>query len=149
MVNQANTLKSEPKCQTTNKQLFSFVFQRTERFQHSVVISGKKRQWKALKQILAQEVCETTTKESTTSTTSMLRPMPSSIRGPLYGSIDAPPSFRPAKKYSDISGLETHYTDPHTKLNFANTAEYKIIKKLPSDLVAGYLTLRRANTQLQ
>ena len=142
MVNQANTLKSEPKCQTTNKQLFSFVFQRTERFQHSVVISGKKRQWKALKQILAQEVCETTTKESTTSTTSMLR-------GPLYGSIDAPPSFRPAKKYSDISGLETHYTDPHTKLNFANTAEYKIIKKLPSDLVAGYLTLRRANTQLQ
>lgn len=75
--------------------------------------------------------------------------MPAPITGPLYGSIDAPPSFRPAKKYSDISGLETHYTDPHTKLNFANTAEYKIIKKLPSDLVAGYLTLRRANTQLQ
>jgi len=28
-------------------------------FQHSVVISGKKRQWKALKQILAQETSET------------------------------------------------------------------------------------------
>ena len=70
-------------------------------------------------------------------------------RSSFYGSIDAPSSFRPAKKYSDISGLETAYTDPHSKLNFANTAEYKIIKKLPSDLVAGYLTLRRANTQLQ
>ena len=102
------------------------------------MISGKKRQWKALKQILAQETSETAVTSSKEES-----------GGPLYGSIDAPPSFRPAKKYSDISGLETHYTDPHTKLNFANTAEYKIIKKLPSDLVAGYLTLRRANTQLQ
>lgn len=69
--------------------------------------------------------------------------------GPTYGSIDGPPSFKPAKKYSDISGLEAHYTDPHTKLNFAVSNEYKVIKKLPSDIVAGYLTLRRANVQLQ
>ena len=40
-------------------------------------------------------------------------------------------------------------SDPHTKLHYANIAEFKIIKKLPSDLVGGYLTLRRANTQLQ
>ena len=66
-----------------------------------------------------------------------------------YGSIDAPPSFKPAKKYSDISGLEANYTDPHTKLNYFNVVEFKVIKKLPSDLVAGYLTLRRANIQLQ
>ena len=29
-----------------------------------------------------------------------------------YGSIDAPPSFKPAKKYSDVSGLPAVYTDP-------------------------------------
>ena len=66
-----------------------------------------------------------------------------------YSTIDAPPSFRPAKKYSDISGMPACYTDPHTKLNYSTAEEFKLIRKLPSDIVAGYLTLRRANTQLQ
>jgi hypothetical protein len=106
------------------------------------MISGKKRQWRTLKQILAQEAAEASgTLDSTTEK--------KSNNGPAYGSIDAPPSFKPAKKYSDISGLEANYTDPQTKLNYATATEYKVIKKLPSDLVAGYLTLRRANTQLQ
>ena len=64
------TRNQSAKQELTNNLFPLSFFQRTERFQHSVVISGKKRQWKALKQILAQEVCETTTKESTTSTTS-------------------------------------------------------------------------------
>ena len=106
------------------------LFQRI--YSQSIIISGKKRQWKALKQIITQEMTET-----------------SSEKGPNYGSIDAPPSFKPAKKYSDISGLEANYTDPHTKLNYSNIVEFKVIKKLPSDLIAGYLTLRRANIQLQ
>ena len=63
------TRNQSAKQELTNNFFPLSFFQRTERFQHSVVISGKKRQWKALKQILAQEVCETTTKESTTSTT--------------------------------------------------------------------------------
>ena len=97
-------------------------------FSQSVIVSGKKgKQWKGLKQLLTQE-----------------QPEESS-----YATLDAPPSFKPAKKFSDISGLEANYTDPHTKLHYANIAEFKIIKKLPSDLVNGYLTLRRANTQLQ
>lgn len=66
-----------------------------------------------------------------------------------YGSIDAPPSFKPAKKYSDISGLEATYTDPQTKMHYATTDEFKVIRKLPGDIVGGYLTLRRANIQLQ
>lgn len=66
-----------------------------------------------------------------------------------YSAINAPTSFRPAKKYSDLSGLPAPYTDPHTKLRYANAAEYAEIKKMPSDIVGGYLTLRRANTQLQ
>ena len=66
-----------------------------------------------------------------------------------YSSIDAPPSFLPAKKYSDISGLPALYTDPQTKLNYSTPEEFKLIRKLPSDIVAGYLTLRRANIQLQ
>ncbi|XP_067426052.1 INO80 complex subunit C isoform X2 [Emydura macquarii macquarii] len=51
--------------------------------------AGKKnRTWKNLKQILASE-----------------RALPWQLNDPSYFNIDAPPSFRPAKKYSDISGL--------------------------------------------
>ena len=57
--------------------------------------------------------------------------------------------LRPDKKYSDISGLEAAYTDPQTKLNYACAEEFSEIRKLPSDIVEGYLTLRKANTQLQ
>ena len=63
--------------------------------------------------------------------------------------ISEQPLNRPDKKYSDISGLEAAYTDPQTKLNYACAEEFSEIRKLPSDIVEGYLTLRKANTQLQ
>ncbi|XP_039313865.1 INO80 complex subunit C isoform X1 [Solenopsis invicta] len=50
--------------------------------------SGKKRTWRSLKQVLAQE---------------RSLPWPATVKH--YSSINAPPSFKPAKKYSDISGL--------------------------------------------
>ena len=115
---------------------YSDSFQRSYRL--SSIASGKKRQWKALKQIIAQEMSETTSLNTEEQNQNV-----------NYASIEAPPSFKPFKKYSDLSGLEANYTDPHTKLNFSNIAEFKLIKKLPSDLIAGYLTLRKANVQLQ
>ncbi len=66
-----------------------------------------------------------------------------------YWSIDAPPSFSPAKKYSDLSGLPAKYTDPQTKLRYATAEEFKAIRKMPGDVVASYLALRKANTPLQ
>uniref|UniRef100_A0AC11E3E8 INO80 complex subunit C n=1 Tax=Ovis aries TaxID=9940 RepID=A0AC11E3E8_SHEEP len=56
---------------------------------HGGAVAGKKnRTWKNLKQILAAE-----------------RALPWQLNDPNYFSIDAPPSFKPAKKYSDVSGL--------------------------------------------
>ncbi|XP_016301272.1 INO80 complex subunit C-like [Sinocyclocheilus anshuiensis] len=90
--------------------------------------AGKKnRTWKNLKQILAAE-----------------KALPWKITDPNYCSIDAPPSMKPAKKYSDISGLPANYTDPQTKLHFASTEEFSYIRQLPIDVVTGYLTLRKA-----
>ncbi|XP_016387487.1 INO80 complex subunit C-like [Sinocyclocheilus rhinocerous] len=90
--------------------------------------AGKKnRTWKNLKQILAAE-----------------KALPWKITDPNYCSIDAPPSMKPAKKYSDISGLPANYTDPQTKLHFASTEEFSYIRQLPTDVVTGYLTLRKA-----
>nr|XP_028558867.1 INO80 complex subunit C [Podarcis muralis] len=92
--------------------------------------AGKKnRTWKNLKQILASE-----------------RALPWQLNDPSYFSIDAPPSFKPAKKYSDISGLPANYTDPQSKLRFSTIEEFAYIRMLPSDVVMGYLTLRKAST---
>ncbi|BFZ01771.1 hypothetical protein BsWGS_04810 [Bradybaena similaris] len=91
--------------------------------------SKRTRVWKNLKQIIAAE-----------------RVLPWGPDDVTYGSIDAPPSFKPAKKYSDISGLEARYTDPQTKMRYANADEYRRVRMLPGDIVAGCLHLRKANT---
>ncbi|XP_045079246.1 INO80 complex subunit C-like isoform X1 [Coregonus clupeaformis] len=90
--------------------------------------AGKKnRTWKNLKQILSVE-----------------RTLPWKINDPNYYSIDAPPSLKPAKKYSDISGLPANYTDPQTKLRFTSSEEFSFLRLLPTDAVTGYLALRKA-----
>lgn len=100
-------------------------------FTHSGIggaAAGKKnRTWKNLKQILALE-----------------RTLPWTVNDPNYFSIDAPPSLKPAKKYSDISGLPANYTDPQTKLRFTSSEEFSYIRLLPTDVVTGYLALRKA-----
>ena len=108
-----------------------FVF-KNPNFKHSNIVGVKKKPWKTLKQILSAEQCLTWPDEAVT-----------------YSSLEAPPSFRPSKKYSDISGIESPYTDPQTKLNYACSEEFAEIRKLPSDIVEGYLALRKATTQLQ
>ncbi|KAM7420718.1 hypothetical protein PAMA_015105 [Pampus argenteus] len=90
--------------------------------------AGKKnRTWKNLKQIVALE-----------------KTLPWKLSDPNYYSIDAPPSLKPAKKYSDISGLPANYTDPQTKLRFTSSEEFSYIHLLPTDVVMGYLALRKA-----
>ncbi|CAB1334685.1 unnamed protein product [Coregonus sp. 'balchen'] len=99
--------------------------------QHSGIggaAAGKKnRTWKNLKQILSVE-----------------RTLPWKVNDPSYYSIDAPPSLKPAKKYSDISGLPANYTDPQTKLRFTSSEEFSFLRLLPTDAVTGYLALRKA-----
>jgi len=99
---------------------------------HRNIQNGKRKPWRTLKQVIAQEQSSTWQEEAIT-----------------YSSLDAPPSFIPAKKYSDLSGLETTYTDPQTKLNYATADEFQEIRRMPSDLIQGYLTLRKANSMLQ
>lgn len=91
--------------------------------------TGKKRTWRSLKQVLAQE-----------------RSLPWPVEVVHYSSINAPPSFRPAKKYSDISGLPARYTDPQTKLYYATAEEFATVRSLPMDITAGYLALRGASS---
>ncbi|KAK7110398.1 INO80 complex subunit C-like [Littorina saxatilis] len=100
-------------------------------FVHSSIgAAGSKRTrvWKNLKQIITTE-----------------RSLPWEPTDVTYSSIEGPPSFKPAKKYSDLSGLEALYTDPQTKLRYATADEFTRARTLPSDLVTGYLALRKAS----
>ncbi|XP_063421430.1 INO80 complex subunit C-like [Mytilus trossulus] len=104
---------------------------KNKNFVHSCVGNSgtkKTRVWKNLKQIIATEKTQPWRPDDVT-----------------YNSIDAPPSFKPAKKYSDLSGLAASYTDPQTKLRYATAEEYSRISMMPSDLVSGCLALRKAN----
>ncbi|XP_071445214.1 INO80 complex subunit C isoform X1 [Hetaerina americana] len=115
--NSTEEVKEEPK--------YSF---KNVAFQHSKKTNNKKRAWRSLKQIITLE-----------------RALPWGKDAVHFSTIDALPSYKPPKKYSDISGLPAKYTDPQTKLFYANSEEFKTIRTLPSDIVAGYLALRRAS----
>jgi len=48
-----------------------------------------------------------------------------------------------------LFSVQAPYTDPHTKLRYATAEEYSRIRLLPTDIVSGLLTLRRANNPVQ
>ncbi|CAK8678953.1 unnamed protein product [Clavelina lepadiformis] len=89
--------------------------------------STRTKVWKNLKQIMNAQKSQSSNGEVT------------------YASIDAPPPVKPVKKYSDISGLPAFYTDPHTKLRYSNSDEYRQIQHISSDTVVGLLALRQAS----
>lgn len=108
----------------------SYVF-KDPNFKHSTrgtATSKRTRVWKNLKQVMTAE-----------------RALKWGPDEATYGTIGAPPSFKPPKKYSDLSGLPSNYTDPHSKLRYANTDEFSRIPFMPSDIVGGYLALRKAS----
>lgn len=45
--------------------------------------------------------------------------------------------------------LQAPYTDPRTKLRYANAEVFKLIRSLPEDTIQGYLSLRNAAVVLK
>ncbi|KAL7082814.1 hypothetical protein ACP275_14G125400 [Erythranthe tilingii] len=68
---------------------------------------------------------------------------------PNYVNIETPPSMRPCKRICDVTGYEAPYFDPRTKLRYANTEVFKVIRSLPNDYVQRYLALRNAAVVLR
>lgn len=102
---------------------------KTSSFHQNSKLNVKKRAWKSLKQIISTEKA---------------LQWPDNVVH--YSSINAPPSFKPAEKFSDLSGLPAPYTDPQTRLRFSNKEEYGTLIGLPMDITAGYLALRGASS---
>ncbi|KAI8997909.1 hypothetical protein BC832DRAFT_566839 [Gaertneriomyces semiglobifer] len=47
-----------------------------------------------------------------------------------YWDIQAPPSLLPQKKYCDLTGLPTHYTDPKTGLRYFDKDCFAVVRGL-------------------
>ncbi|OIR58963.1 MAG: Ino80 complex subunit Ies6 [Amphiamblys sp. WSBS2006] len=68
---------------------------------------------------------------------------------PLLVKIAAAPSCFPQRKYCDITGLPTTYTDPKTGLNFYSEEIYRLISKMSPNTVQAYLAIKNANVVLK
>ena len=47
-----------------------------------------------------------------------------------WASIEAPPSVLPPKKYCDITGLESNYQDPKSRLRYHNSEIFRVVRGL-------------------
>jgi len=71
------------------------------------------------------------------------------VDAPLYLNIEAPPSVYPRKKYCDITGLKSIYTDPKSGLRYYDSTVYKYIQEQTQSTLQGYLGLRNAAVNLK
>lgn len=55
----------------------------------------------------------------------------------------SPPAFCPSLF---LFCPQANYTDPQSKLRFSTVEEFSYIRRLPSDVVTGYLALRKATS---
>ena len=117
--NKESSASNEPEVTLENVPIFKSL-----KFVQSKSVPKKNRVWKSLRQIVSAER--------------------STVRAITYMNIDAAASIKPPKKYSDISGLEAKYTDPQTKLRFANASEFQFIRTLQPEAINAYLSLRKA-----
>ena len=70
--------------------------------------------------------------------------MPRCARVAAVVSIQAPPSLYPPKKFCDLTGQVAKYTDPKTRLQYADAADFAALRRLSPDAVNARLALRRA-----
>ncbi|KAF3901896.1 hypothetical protein ABW21_db0203240 [Orbilia brochopaga] len=68
---------------------------------------------------------------------------------PTYGNIDAAPSLQPAGHWCDLTGLPAAYTDPKTRLRYANKEVYGVIRNMGQGVPDQYLAVRGANVILK
>jgi len=68
-----------------------------------------------------------------------------------YTNIESAPSLHPSsqKKYCDVTGLPTSYTDPKSRLRYFNAEIYNYIRVMPQGQKEGYLAARGAHTILK
>lgn len=67
-----------------------------------------------------------------------------------YTDIEFAPTLRPVRRYCDITGLPSRYTDPRTRLRYYNLEVFAmVIRTLPPGVAEKYLEARGAHVVLK
>lgn len=68
-----------------------------------------------------------------------------------YSNIESAPSLHPGhiKRYCDITGLPSRYTDPKTRLQYYDKEVFAVIRTLPQNSIDDYLAARGAHFVLK
>lgn len=69
--------------------------------------------------------------------------------GATYTNIESAPTLAPTKHYCDITGLPAPYTDPKTRLRYANREVFQVVRGLGQGVAEMYLEARGAHTILK
>ena len=69
--------------------------------------------------------------------------------GATYTNIESAPTLAPTKHYCDITGLPAPYTDPKTRLRYANKEVFQVARGLGQGVAEMYLEARGAHTILR
>ena len=69
--------------------------------------------------------------------------------GATYTNIESAPTLAPTKHYCDITGLPAPYTDPKTRLRYANKEVFQVARGLGQGVAEMYLEARGAHTILK
>ncbi|KAK8195003.1 YL1 nuclear protein C-terminal domain-containing protein [Phyllosticta capitalensis] len=110
------------------------------------------RRNKNIKQIISEaqrkEASLMATQNNSGSSTPATGNMPN---GPAvtYTNVEAPPSLQVKRKYCDITGLPSKYTDPKTRLRYHNAEIFGIIRTMGQSVTENYLAARGAHTVLK
>uniref|UniRef100_A0A8C6F2J1 INO80 complex subunit C n=1 Tax=Monodon monoceros TaxID=40151 RepID=A0A8C6F2J1_MONMO len=84
---------------------------------------------------------------ATTSTPGIARNSKKRPASPFHNGSSAGGYTASKKKKVSTSGFaQASYTDPQSKLRFSTIEEFSYIRRLPSDVVTGYLALRKATS---
>jgi len=62
----------------------------------------------------------------------------------IDNNLEAGPTTLPKKKYCDVTGLESKYTDPRSGLRYYNSDIFKMMQTFSEPLKNQYLSIRKA-----
>ena len=69
--------------------------------------------------------------------------------GAEWASVSAPPTVRPARRFSDVSFRRAPYWDRRTGLRYADAAEYALLVRMTQDEIDARLEVRRARVVIK
>ncbi len=79
----------------------------------------------------------------------MSKDIKDSLSYKIYSDLEVGPSIYPHKKYCDITGFKTNYSEINSGIRYFNGTIFKIVQEMPQPIKDQYLNIRKALIRLK